>query len=80
MAKYKIDVEGHEPIKQRLRRYSARMLEIANAQLDSYLEQGFVEPSSSPWCSSFVISMRANGEPRFCIDYGKVNSVTKKDA
>lgn len=80
LAKYKIDVGDHEPIKQRLRRYSPKMLEVANAQLDSYLEQGFVEPSSSPWCSPFVISTRANGEPRFCMDFRKVNSVTKKDA
>lgn len=80
LAKYKIDVGGHEPIKQRQRRYSPKMIEIAQQQVDSYLEQGFIKPSSSPWCSPFVISTRANGEPRFCIDFRKVNAVTKKDA
>lgn len=77
---HKIDVGNHEPIKQKLRRYSPKMLEIAQKQLESYLEQGFVEESTSPWRSSFVIGTRANGEPWFCIDYGDVNKITKKDA
>lgn len=78
--KYKIDVGDQEPIKQRLKKYSPKILEIAHEQLDSYLEQSFVEPPSNPWCSPLVIDTRPNGLARFCIDFRKVNSVTKKGA
>lgn len=80
LVNHKIDVQNHEPIRQRVRRYSPKMMEIAYKQLDSYLEQGFIEESTSPWRSSFVIGTRQNGEPRFCIDYRDVNKITKKDA
>lgn len=80
LVNHKIDVQNHEPIRQRVRRYSPKMMEVAYKELDKYLEQGFVEESTSPWRSSFVIGTRQNGEPRFCIDYRDINKITKKDA
>ena len=77
---HRIDVQGHEPIRQRMRKYAPKMLQAAQAEVDRMLLEGIIEPSESPWCSCPVIVPKANGKYRFCIDYRKVNEVTKKIA
>ena len=43
-------------------------------------EQGVIEPCSSEWASNIVLVKKKDGSIRFCVDYRKVNNVTKKDA
>ena len=38
------------------------------------------ERSLSPWSSPIVLVSKPDGSSRFCIDYHKVNSITKTDA
>ena len=49
-----------------------------DVQIDTWFEQGVIEPSVSPWSAPVVIAYR-NGKPRFCIDYRKLNAVTTPD-
>ena len=43
------------------------------------LAMGIVRPSTGPWASPVVIVPKPDGTIRFCIDYGKLNGVTKMD-
>ena len=42
--------------------------------------QGIIRKSNSPWASPLNLVMKKNGKVRPCIDYRKVNDVTKNDA
>jgi hypothetical protein len=41
--------------------------------------RGVIEESDSPWSSPVILVRKRNGELRFCMDYRKLNDVTKKD-
>ena len=44
------------------------------------LETSVIEPSNSSWDSSVCLVRKKDGTFRFCIDYPRVNAVSKKDA
>lgn len=56
------------------------MKEIIDREVDEMERAGVIEPSASPWSSPVVIAKKKDGRPRFCIDFRKVNEITKKDA
>ena len=47
--------------------------------LDKLESAGIIEPSNSEWASSPVLVRKCDGSIRWCIDYRKLNTVTKKD-
>ena len=44
------------------------------------LEQGIIEPSQREWTSPIVVVKKKDGDIGICIDYRKLNAVTKRDA
>ena len=47
--------------------------------LDTWLRQGIIRPSQSPYASQVVIVQKKSGEVRLCMDYRKLNSITVRD-
>ena len=43
------------------------------------LTQDVIVPSASPWASPVVLVRKKDGGVRFCVDYRKLNSITKLD-
>ena len=44
------------------------------------LDKNIISPSQSSWSSPVIVVQKKDGSLCFCIDYHKVNSVTRKDA
>ena len=48
-------------------------------EIDTLLEYGIIEPSTSPWASPIVPVPKPGGDVRMCVDYRKLNKVTETD-
>ena len=78
--KHHIDTGNAAPIRQPVRRVLPHRHEKVRQLLDQMLQRGVIEPSASPWASPVVLVQKKDGSMRFCVDYRKVNKVTRKDA
>ena len=68
------------PIRQPLRRLPESLKLVVEQEVEKMLNQGVVRPSTSPWSSPIVMVRKKDGSWRFCVDYRKVNAVTRQDA
>ena len=75
-----IDVEGQKPIKSAPYRRSFAERDELDRHIDQLLSDKKIVPSDSPWASPVVMVQKKDGSMRFCIDYRRVNKVTRKDA
>ena len=78
--KHQIDTGDAAPIRQPVRRVPPHRREIVQNLLSDMQERNVIQPSKSPWASPIVLVQKKDGSWRFCIDYRKVNAVTRKDA
>lgn len=77
---HKIDTGTTEPIKQRYYPVSPTKQAAINEELDNMLRLGVVEPSTSAYSSPILLITKKDGTRRFCVDFRKINKVTKRDA
>jgi len=67
-----------EPVVEPLRRRAQIQVEETRRQVKQLLKEGKIEESASPWASAYVLAKKKNGEYRLCIDFRRLNDVTKK--
>ena len=53
--------------------------QIIGNEVTNMLDQRVIERSTSPWNAPIILVKKPDGSWRFCVDYRKLNSVTKKD-
>ena len=80
LVKHQIDTEGARPIKQPTRRLPIRQKHIVEEEIKKMLDNDVIQPSQSPWASPVVLVTKKDGSIRFCVDYRRLNQVTRKDA
>lgn len=76
-ARHKIPTGDAAPSCQRNYRQPYHLKRETQRQVDLLLQQGVVEPSSSPWSSPVLMVPKKDGSYRFCVDFRKLNAVTK---
>ncbi len=79
MVRHTINTGNAEPIHQHPRRLPFHQKEQVHEMLQEMLDSGIIEPATSPWSSPIVLAKKKDGTLRFCVDFRRVNKVTKKD-
>lgn len=80
LKKHDIDVGDVSPIRQCFYRVSQEKQKHFNAEVQYLLEHGLAEPSASVWASPCLLVNKPDGTFRFCMNYRKLNTVTKPDS
>lgn len=80
IVEHRINTGDEHPIRIPARRISPSQKVVVEQELDKMLRDGIIQPSNSPWAAPVVLVTKKDGSVRFCIDYRKLNSITKKDA
>jgi transposase InsO family protein len=71
--------EGLTPGYCPLYKQSEEELRAAKEYITKNLAQGFIEPSDAAFASPILVVRMPDGRLRVCIDYRKLNALTKKD-
>jgi hypothetical protein len=79
MAEHFIDTGDAQPISCVPYRVSAMERKIIIEKVADMLKQGIIRPSFSPWAAPVVLVKKKSGDFRFCIDFRRLNAVTKRD-
>ena len=74
-----IETGKEHPVNNTPYRSSIKEREAITQQVQVMLKDGVIRPPKSPWASRVVLVRKKNGKLRFCVDYRKLNNLTKKD-
>lgn len=79
-SEHRIDTGDHPPIAVPPYRVTPARKEVMRAELDKMLAEDVIEECESAWSAPCVLVPKPNGTYRFCVDYRKLNAVTKTDS
>ena len=71
---------GTEPVRQRYRDLNPKLLADLEKQMEEWLEQDVIEPSTSPWASPLVPVRKKDGTYRWAVDFRRLNSALEQDS
>ncbi|KAJ8036035.1 hypothetical protein HOLleu_19893 [Holothuria leucospilota] len=77
---HEIDTGDARPIRQAPRRPPKAFEHEEEKVIQEQLDAGVIRESKSPWASPLVFVRKKDGSTRPCVDYRKLNDVTRKDA
>ena len=69
VVRHKINTGNSTFIRQRPRRLPYAYHKETDDQIRDMLDQGVIQPSSSPWAPLIVFFRKKDGKYRFCVDY-----------
>ncbi|GFU02392.1 retrovirus-related Pol polyprotein from transposon 412 [Trichonephila clavipes] len=72
-------LKDEEPVCQPPRRLAFTERQELNKQIEEWLNEGIIRPSSSEYASPIVMVKNKDGSSRMCIDYRKLNQKLVKD-
>src|SRR6201990_1502600 len=75
-----IELETDKPVRIPVRRFQGPIAQEIEKECTNLLEGGIIQPSKSPYSAPVVPVRKPDGTLRLCIDYRKLNSVTKGDS
>ncbi|UYV73333.1 K02A2.6-like [Cordylochernes scorpioides] len=64
---------------ERSYRVSPAERRVIQSEVEKMMETKIIRPSSSPWASPVILVRKKDGSLRFCVDYRRLNKITKKD-
>ena len=73
-------VNDAAPIKLAPYRVHPSKVKLVREEIESMLQMGLIREGMSEWCAPVVLVPKSDGSTRLCIDYRRVNAVTKKDS
>ena len=79
VVKHRIDTGESPPIYQSARRIPFALRGLVDEMVEDMLHQNIIQTSHSPWASPVVLVKKKDRSMRFCVDYRRLNSVTKRD-
>ncbi|KRX69753.1 Retrovirus-related Pol polyprotein from transposon 17.6 [Trichinella sp. T6] len=80
LVKHRIETRGAQPVKLPPRRLPKAQREVVDRLIPEMLHAKVIEPASGPWSSPVVLVRKKDGSPRFCVDYRRLNAVTRVGA
>lgn len=78
--KHRIDTGDSSPVWSMPHRAGPAQRDVEKAEVKRMLELDVIEPSQAEWASPVVLVPKPDGSTRFCIDYRRLNSLTKRDS
>ncbi|KAL8582193.1 hypothetical protein ACOMHN_004112 [Nucella lapillus] len=77
---YTVELTTKQPVHVKAYPIPYATRQVVEEEVEKMLELGVIEPSRSPYSAPVVIVRKKSGEHRFCVDYRRLNNVTKVDA
>ena len=74
-----IDTGDSQPIRQLPRRVPFALHKEISRMVQEMVDGDVVQESASPWASPVVLVKKKDGTLQFCVDYRRLNAVTRKD-
>ncbi|XP_040360535.1 uncharacterized protein LOC121048362 [Ixodes scapularis] len=74
---HEIELISTEPVRSKAYRVSPRQKEIIEAEIKHMLDLGVIEPAESDYASPLILVEAPGKDPRPCVDYRKLNAITK---